>query len=178
MPARMSAGGSTFMASSYASDVDGIQVKFGSSGVIWRAQAVQRSGYSREWIAQRAVGRRMSTSLVHGKVDRWLLEHEDWIAQGGATRLALCEDWGKVTLEFGAGHPAARGCLLALVREAWGDPFVYARKSSGRGSWVVWRKLRHDDERWISEGPTEADALAAALLAAPPTRIALFEVGS
>jgi hypothetical protein len=77
----------------------------------------------------------MSPALAHGKVDRWLLDHEDWIAKGGATRLELCEDWRKVAAEFGAGHTAATGVLLAIVREAWGDggisPVRHAAASAG-----------------------------------------------
>jgi hypothetical protein len=106
----------------------------------------------------------MSPALVHGKVDRWLLDHEEWIAQGGADRLALCEDWRKVAVEFGAGHPAAIGCLLALVREAWGDPFIVTVVGAG-WSWVERPRCRK-----VAAKPfysTEGEALVVALEAAP-----------
>ena len=61
--------------------------------------------------------------------------------------------------------PATVGCLLALVREAWGDPLIcVAVDNTGCGWWVDgWADPRvssklHD---------TEAEALVAALEAAP-----------
>jgi hypothetical protein len=118
----------------------------------------------------------MSPALVHGKVDRWLLDHEDWIAQGGATRLALCEDWRKVAVEFGAGHPAALGCLLALVREAWsgsaaphfGIPSDMA-KIHVAPHYVGWAACYECGTRLprVSVCDTESLALVSALEAAP-----------
>jgi hypothetical protein len=115
----------------------------------------------------------MSPALAHGKVDRWLLDHEDWIAEGGTARLALCEDWRKVAVEFGAGHPAAIGCLLALVRDAWSDPFVLP-DYDGAGRWYVCSGaggLLGQGPRLDfvpASGATELHALVAALEAAPP----------
>lgn len=58
--------------------------------------------------------------------------------------------------------PATLGCLLALVREAWGDPKAYVR--AGRGwEWVSDFCV----ERRPPCGETEAAALVAALEAAP-----------
>ena len=63
--------------------------------------------------------------------------------------------------------PATLGCLLALVREAWGDPHVscFAGKSPAmpRHRWTV--SPRPDNGR-ISAEDTEAAALVAALEAA------------
>ncbi len=56
--------------------------------------------------------------------------------------------------------PATLGCLLALVREAWGTEYVHARKSE-RG----WEVCRGSSE-WY-HGETEAEALVAALEEAP-----------
>ena len=61
--------------------------------------------------------------------------------------------------------PATLGCLLALVREAWGDPCVSARAYCG-----YWGVLRPNGDLscWhLARGSTEADALVAALEAAP-----------
>jgi len=57
--------------------------------------------------------------------------------------------------------PATLGCLLALVREAWGKPDLHARPEGRR--WRMW------SYEWPSSmlHPTEAEALAAALEAAP-----------
>jgi hypothetical protein len=57
--------------------------------------------------------------------------------------------------------PATLGCLLALVREAWGDPCMYLAPADG---WYVGKGGR---DSMPGEGPTEASALVAALEAAP-----------
>lgn len=62
---------------------------------------------------------------------------------------------------------ATRGCVLALVREAWGDPTICVVLDLSDGYWHVGR---WEDEgialrgRW---GTTEAHALTRALEAAP-----------
>ena len=58
--------------------------------------------------------------------------------------------------------PAAVGCLLALVRSAWGDPLMYVAPGPG---WYVGRG--RVDVGIAAEGATEAEALVAALEAAP-----------
>lgn len=60
--------------------------------------------------------------------------------------------------------PATVGCLLALVREAWGRPVAHTRFSRSRNCWEV--SLNHTLDRGLC-GPTEASALVAALEAAP-----------
>ena len=57
--------------------------------------------------------------------------------------------------------PATLGCLLALVREAHGDPHAYLAPGDG---WFVGRRAR---DGIVGEGDTEAEALVAALEAAP-----------
>jgi hypothetical protein len=56
---------------------------------------------------------------------------------------------------------ATVGALLALVREAWGDPWIRVEPMSRE-----WRTL-HSRPAPFSAGPTEAAALVAALEAAP-----------
>lgn len=63
--------------------------------------------------------------------------------------------------------PATLGCLLALVREAWGDDEAYAIPWHDEdGGWTV---CVHEEDRSVSvsEGDTETEALVAALEAAP-----------
>ena len=68
---------------------------------------------------------------------------------------------------------ATLGCLLALVREAWGCVVVtspdYDEDEVGCQGWSVigWRAI--ETVRWtmVGEGPTEAEALVAALEGAP-----------
>lgn len=74
---------------------------------------------------------------------------------------------------------ATLGCLLALVREAWGDDRAYLCDFTGYDSvdWgvvsEVWDKKRNEDglKPWFScllgDGPTEAEALVHALEKAP-----------
>lgn len=75
-----------------------------------------------------------------------------------------------VTLGFGSywpdlTDPATLGCLLALVRDAWGDPLLYAEswdRSPGNPGWVI--QLPNET---IAKGDTEAACLIAALESAP-----------
>lgn len=69
--------------------------------------------------------------------------------------------------------PATLGCLLALVREAWGDPGLHCAASYSRQGWT-WEVLHSgvpkDAFRQFVERngyPTEAEALVAALESAP-----------
>lgn len=66
--------------------------------------------------------------------------------------------------------PATLGCLLALVREAWGDPSIYAL-SRWHGNALAWRVGSRDEGSSrrlgvLADSPTEAAALVAALRAA------------
>ena len=58
--------------------------------------------------------------------------------------------------------PATMGCLLALVREAWGSPHAYVGHSN---EWETAFSCKVG--AWEFEGTTEAAALVAALEAAP-----------
>jgi hypothetical protein len=62
--------------------------------------------------------------------------------------------------------PATLGCLLALVREAWREPTLSVAWAGG--GWYVVQLIRRsvDALRWIDTA-TEAEALVAALEAAP-----------
>ena len=63
--------------------------------------------------------------------------------------------------------PATLGCLLQLVREAWGMPTgITVSYSSDDGLWgVSWSGATHGG--WCGRGKTEAEALFVALEAAP-----------
>ena len=63
--------------------------------------------------------------------------------------------------------PATLGCLLALVREAWGmSTGITVSYSSDEGLWgVSWCGATHGG--WCGRGKTEAEALVAALEGAP-----------
>lgn len=69
--------------------------------------------------------------------------------------------------------PATRGCALALVREAWGSPSAYAMpwgSSPQSQTPAGWSMLVTVDDTLPTAklcAPTEAEALVAALEAAP-----------
>ena len=65
--------------------------------------------------------------------------------------------------------PATLGCLLALVREAWGDPHVYVLACAS--DWFTVCSPNAEGGKWLAhppiDGSTETEALVAALEAAP-----------
>lgn len=64
--------------------------------------------------------------------------------------------------------PATVGCLLALVREAWQNPYLAPRWSPIEGRWLVWPDPRFSLQgRFGFWGRTEVEALVVALEAAP-----------
>ena len=79
------------------------------------------------------------------------------------------EDQGELPLTQVRGtpdltDPATLGCLLALVREAWGDPHVYAAPDGEDDLWVC--HVRISASCSGIEAASEAEALVAALEAA------------
>jgi hypothetical protein len=62
--------------------------------------------------------------------------------------------------------PATLGCLLALVREASGEPHAYVWPSKN-GLWTVYANSGHHPRSLGLECDTEAEALVVALEAAP-----------
>ncbi len=99
-------------------------------------------------------------SQYRGRVcDTWSFEDEGTLYCEGHedrfTREKLQAAWPDLD------DPATIGCLLQLVREAWGKPDLYARPEGSR--WRMW------SFEWPSSmlHPTEAEALVAALEAAP-----------
>lgn len=131
----------------------------------------------------------MSDTLT--RVNAWLASRAEWL-DASEQRQQLRAQWHAVTLAFGAESAAASGVLLGLVREAWGCD-AWRRltiEPAGAGWCIVLRNGRHRPPgrahagweldriahpRYLGEsGPlganefaTEADALLAALEAAP-----------
>jgi hypothetical protein len=79
---------------------------------------------------------------------------DGWNWRAGAEVLPVLDDAATV------------GCLLALVREAWDDPGMFARPRGGkvRPDWVMCAGQTSDI---VCIAPTEAEALVAALEGAP-----------
>jgi len=67
------------------------------------------------------------------------------------------------------GDPATLGCLLALVREAWGKPLLYVEPEEDEIDGLAWYVWNVDEGKSYSRGlhRSEAAALVAALEAAP-----------
>ena len=63
--------------------------------------------------------------------------------------------------------PATLGCLLALVREAWGDSEMHMTLGAKGWVWLTGESRVYDVVMPINAGATEAEALVAALEAAP-----------
>lgn len=61
--------------------------------------------------------------------------------------------------------PATLGCILALVREAWGDPTIHTQASGP--FWIVVAGAGWSGDDLTGEQPNEAFALLAALESAP-----------
>lgn len=110
------------------------------------------------------------------RVESWLAKRgsEGWVKAGGVARLMLCEQWRAVAREYGSASPAAFGCLLALVREAYNEPTLYVCRIDCTPS----HSTRPVCWRWTVISPSadgsvcglfelEAEALVAALEAAP-----------
>lgn len=91
----------------------------------------------------------------------WLLINEDGVCYN-------CDRVTQANLVFSdalpdLSDPATLGCLLALVREAWDDPFALV--DYDRCNWGLF--TRKHDCVWVCTADTEAEALVAALEAAP-----------
>lgn len=95
------------------------------------------------------------------------IDDEGWANMCSATgrkyeRLACDDSLGVPDFE----DPATIGCLLQLVRDAWGDWSVCAIPHPADPLWVVFRLDGTGGLEHIGSGTTEAGALAAALEAA------------
>ena len=93
----------------------------------------------------------------------WLLINEDGVCYN-------CDRVTQANLVFSDAlpdltDPATVGCLLALVREAWGAPCLYVGLLPAR--WGVWTSQNLPLHECVGKGLTEAEALVAALEAAP-----------
>ncbi len=71
-------------------------------------------------------------------------------------------EYGEPIPDF--SDPATLGCLLALVREAWGSPSLFACDTTAGNRWEVYCPKRSDPVAYES---AEIEALVAALEAAP-----------
>jgi hypothetical protein len=82
--------------------------------------------------------------------------------QGRTWDAALLWRWNSTIDRPDLTDPATLGCLLALVREAWGDPgmFVRPRGSKMRPDWALFTGANSD---LVCAALSEAEALVAAL---------------
>ncbi len=124
-----------------------------------------------EALARRAVacrGWRWMSGMLTLSGERML--DDGWpeydVLEYGSSGVAECVQWN---LKPPPGalpdltDAATLGCLLALVREAWGDPLTYMMAYYGR--WTLCSDRYEEIDP--GDGATEAEALIAALEAAP-----------
>ena len=114
-----------------------------------------------EALGRRAVGCkgwrwRRGMSLSDGTIVVRVSDNGRPVVSGGASRggNALSEVYPDLS------DPATVGAVLALVRDAWQDPYLHCRSDNGFGDWIV-----RNDHRGFT-GATEAEALVCALEAA------------
>lgn len=98
---------------------------------------------------------------------QWRRNIASWTGEGHSLRIRNGQVLPDLT------DPATLGCLLALVREAWGDTEAYTRTRRGPPSLPLWAAMvmQRDGNKTARVpaglGATEAEALVAALEAAP-----------
>ena len=90
---------------------------------------------------------------------RWM---PGWAFDGGGRMTEGMDVFGHILPDL--SDDLTRLGLLVLVREAWGDPMVFAAVNADGGG-NPWRVSTRAG--WVGHYPTEAAALVAALEAAP-----------
>lgn len=97
-----------------------------------------------------------------------LWEYRGW-ARGPGTASSRADDspWEHPEAVPVLGDEATLGCLLALVREAWGDPEMHLVLGGAGWAWLSGESRVATVVLPIPAGRTEAEALLAALEAAP-----------
>ena len=83
-----------------------------------------------------------------------------WVANRAGVAWLSAEEMGRCLPDL--SHPAPSPCLLAMVREAYDDPELFA--SADRYCWYVWRRRA---TVLVCEAATEPEALVVALERAP-----------
>lgn len=103
---------------------------------------------------------------------RWMPGMLAWRPDCPPVRLACIEDAGNALQEHGwlpdLTDPATLGCVLALVREAWGDDWISTGRMAyldGSSIWVV--TMSFGTRLGTRQAATEAEALVAALEGGP-----------
>ena len=80
--------------------------------------------------------------------------------------MGMPDAWGSSTAVPDLTDPATLGCVLALVREAWGDSEMHMTLGAKGWVWLTGESRVYDVVMPINAGETEAEALVAALEAA------------
>ena len=87
-----------------------------------------------------AASREPPVLTVAERVEAWLAKREaDGWFEGfaGLVRIDRAQQWRDVAAKYGAESGGARGCLLELVRLAWGYDRVHVMPMYANGRWAV-----------------------------------------
>ena len=130
----------------------------------------QRAAACKGWRWMPGMLAQPGTGRTHYRLIRY--ENAGWQCAPDATPEERPHCLGRLEYELpDLTDPATLGCLLRLVREAWGDPGAYTHRVDGSyapapvGSW--WCHCVTDSDVGGFNAATEAEALVAALEAAP-----------
>lgn len=114
----------------------------------------------------------MGVTTHHGAecVVHWHRDHGGHVATAACDR-ARVEEWDDSDVAPDINHPATKGWLLHMLREAHGaafakdEPWVEHREHGGQSDWLVTASTWPASRMHIANAATEGEALAAALLA-------------
>lgn len=113
------------------------------------------------------------SARITEQVQAWRQTRRAWL-RATEERAQLDDAWVDCSTRYGADSPPACGCLLALVREAWGPNYEIrvSIEADGVAVSLYWSALVAERSgefiyEFLREPHDIAGALAAALMAAP-----------
>lgn len=113
----------------------------------------------------------MTGAEIQTRVDAWIRHRSEAGWFDDADRRFLRDQWRDVAHRHGADTDAARGVLLGLVREAFGEPSIYActwreyKRVNGEtvDDGIAWIVTWQNAPGYITKAREEFDALVLAL---------------
>jgi hypothetical protein len=108
----------------------------------------------------------MNAETIERRVSYWVESRVEsgWFAQ--QARHILLGEWRTTMRHFHAHRPPATGVVVALMREAWGDPWASVCRAQPGGWHVVFGNVSPSPSA-TTTGASEIEAALNALEAAP-----------